>query len=216
MYCQPPLQSWGTFSLEKKGLIFLQRSTGRFSRGVSALLGRGGRAGWRAKCSSDREARSQGARGGFISVATLPPCPQRGARARTGTRPSCMSVWVCVSSHCRPRARWWLQRHWCPSPSLSTRRCLSFPFTQAKKREEQISRKPRLLMPLPSSSAFRWHREKPEDRSPHRFLLLFISVPRLGFCSSQEIVIHRACFFAKCNYPRPCVYGRGMVESNRK
>lgn len=37
-----------------------------------------------------------------------------------------------------------------------------------------------------------------------------------GFCSSQEIVIHRACFFAKCNYPRPCVYGWGMVESNRK
>lgn len=82
MYCQPPLQSWGTFSLEKKGLIFLQRSTGRFSRGVSALLGRGGRAGRRAKCFGDREARSQGACGGFISAATLPPCPRRDACAR--------------------------------------------------------------------------------------------------------------------------------------
>lgn len=215
MYCQPPLQSWGTFSLEKKGLIFLQRSTGRFSRGVSALLGRGGRVGWRAKCSSDREAWSQGVYGGFISAATPPPCPQRGASTCTGYT-AVLRVWVCVSSDCRPCARWWLQRDWCPSPSLSTHHCFSFLFTQAEKRKGKISRKPCPLLPLPSSSATRWHREKPEDRSPRCFLLLFSSVSRLGFCSSQEIVIHRACFFAKCNYPRPCVYGRGMVESNRK
>lgn len=91
MYCQPPLQSWGTFSLEKRGLIFLQRSTGRFSRGVSASLGRGGRAGRRAKCSGDREARSQGARGGFIGAARPPPCPRRGARTCVGARLSLVS-----------------------------------------------------------------------------------------------------------------------------
>lgn len=103
MYCQPPLQSWGTFSLEKKGLIFLRRSTGRFSRGVSALLGSGGRAGRRAKCYGDRKAWSQGACSGFISAAMPPPRPQRGTRTCTGTRLSLVSgsAWPLTAGLCR-------------------------------------------------------------------------------------------------------------------
>lgn len=143
MYCQPPLQSWGTFSLEKKGLIFLQRSTGRFSRGVSASLGRGGRVGWRAKCSSDREAWSQGADGGFISAAMPPPCPRRGARTCMGTQPSRMSGSMCplTASLCTLVAA-------APPVSLSCsvlgsflsiHPSLPFLFTQAKKRKEKTS-----------------------------------------------------------------------------
>lgn len=61
--------------------------------------------------------------------------------------------------------------------------------------------------PLPLDGIERHAREGQPTVSP----LLFISTPSLGcssgFCSFQEIVIHRACFFAKCNYQRPCVYG---------
>lgn len=139
MHCQPPLQSWGTFSLEKRGLIFLQRSTGRFSRGVSALLGRGGRAGRRAKCSGDREARSQGARAGWIGAAR--PAP-RCAHTRGGTAVPRVSVAVASD-------RW-------PVPVgggsytavplslglgslLSIRQPFSFLYIQAKKRKEKQS-----------------------------------------------------------------------------
>lgn len=102
MYCQPPLQSWGTFSLEKKGLIFLQRSTGRFSRGVSALLGRGGRAGRRAKCFGDREAWSRGwGWGGLGARFSAHPCrlPARNAvRVHVGVGAAVPRLRVCVSS----------------------------------------------------------------------------------------------------------------------
>lgn len=146
MYCQPPLQSWGTFSLEKKGLIFLQRSTGRFSRGVSALLGRGGRAGRRAKCFGDREARSQGACGGFISAATLPPCPRCDAMRVHGRGDRAVRVagyaWPPSGGACAgeaaappgspppgsPPAPW-------PGSVLSMQ--LDFPFCLRQKREEK-------------------------------------------------------------------------------
>lgn len=96
MYCQPPLQSWGTFYLEKKGLIFLQRSTGRFSCGVSALLGRGGSAGRPAKCLGDREAWSLRACGGFISAAMPPPCSQE---VRVHMRVDMAVSRVCIRVH---------------------------------------------------------------------------------------------------------------------
>lgn len=51
-------------------------------------FGRGGRAGRRAKCSGDREVWSRGARGGFISAATPPPCP-RCAPMRRDARGPC-------------------------------------------------------------------------------------------------------------------------------
>lgn len=77
-----PCSAGEHFPWKKKGLIFLPRSTGRFSSGVSASLGRGGHVGWRAKCFSDREAWSRWGRdwgeaeGGFISAAMPPPCPR--------------------------------------------------------------------------------------------------------------------------------------------
>lgn len=86
---------------------------------------------------------------------------------------------------------------------------LSFIFRPRRgKKKNKSHENPALssLFPLP-----RRHREEPAEQSGHRRRLLRLSNPRpgcsSGFCSSQEIVIHRACFFAKCNYPRPCVYG---------
>lgn len=217
MYCQPPLQSWGTFSLEKKSLIFLQRSTGRFSRGVRSLFGRGGRVAGEPNAPATGK---RGVRGLTVDLSALPyhPLPATWRPHRYGdtavrrvasVRPLTARLGTLVvaagpvSLSCS--VLWRFPVH--PSP-------LSFPFYsgQEEEREKLVQTSPS----LPSSSAPRWHPEKPEERSPHCVLPLFISTPRLGFCSSQEIVIHRACFFAKCNYPRPCVYGRGMVESNRK
>ena len=227
MYCQPPLQSWGTFSLEKKGLIFLQRSTGRFSRGVSALLGRGGRAGRRVKCSGDREAWSQGACGGFIRASLPPPCPacmcacartrlaHVSGRSNPPTTP--LGAWAVGLDQCIPAAlESWLPR---VNPSL-----LPLPLYPGQDEEgEKSPEKPGLPFP-PSSSSAPWmavaQRGAPGEGNPPFPSSFHFKPPSLGcssgFCSFQEIVIHRACFFAKCNYQRPCVYGWGMVESNRK
>lgn len=57
--------------------MFLQRSTGRFSCGVSASLGRAGGTGRRAKCFGDWEAWSLWACAGFISTAMQPPARVR-------------------------------------------------------------------------------------------------------------------------------------------
>ena len=183
MYCQPPLQSWGTFSLEKKGLIFLQRSTGRFSRGVSALLGRGGRTGRRAKCSGDREAWSQGACGGFIRASLPPPCPARvcacartrlsHVSGRSNPLTTLLGAWAVGLDQCTPAAlESWLSR---VNPSL-----LPLPLHPGQDEEgEKSPEKPGLPFPPSSSSALGWWwlREAPQERAIHHFPLLFISNP---------------------------------------
>lgn len=154
MYCQPPLQSWGTFSLEKRGLIFLQRSTGRFSRGVSASLGRGGRAGRRAKCSGDREARSQGARGGFIGAARPPPCPRRGARTCVGARLSLVSrfPWPLTAGLCLSAAAATPLSLSCSVLALS---CQSVsPFLSFIFKPRRGKKKKNLMKTLPSLPSF--------------------------------------------------------------
>lgn len=91
------------------------------------------------------------------------------------------------------------------------------------KEGEKSPEKPGLPFP-PSSSSVPWmavpQRGTPGEGNPPFPSSFHFKPPNLGcssgFCSFQEIVIHRACFFAKCNYQRPCVYGWGMVESNRK
>lgn len=147
-----PCSAGEHFPWKKKGLIFLQRSTGRFSRGVSASLGRGGRVGWRAKCFSDREAWSRGAEGGFISAAMPPPRPPATRRTHMHGDVAVPRVWVPVSPDCRlvhEMGSQPLDRR--PSPALCLGSFLSihhsfpFPFTQAKKRKEK-----NLLTTLPS------------------------------------------------------------------
>lgn len=152
MYCQPPSQSWGTFSLEKKGLIFLRRSTGRFSCGVTALLGRGDRAGRRAKCYGDREAWSQEACSGFISAAMPPPCPQCGTRTRMGTRLSLVpgSAWPLTAGLCQ-----WRQLDQRPPPALSRLSPVSpshifLPFHSGQEEDREKSpENPALPSPFP-------------------------------------------------------------------
>lgn len=218
MYCQPPLQSWGTFSLEKKGLIFLQRSTGRFLPWSQCLA-------WqrRPRGQASQMLRRQGSaesggsrriyqRGHAASLPAVrrhacaracglgrPRGPGRvaahGQRVRISGGPLRLGPLLLWVSAVRPRS------------------IAPFVFAQGsggRRKSENAAVLPRLLpLPLPVDGTGRHLREghPPPPRPP----VLRLSYPCLGrssgFCSSQEIVIHRACFFAKCNYQRPCVYG---------
>ena len=109
------------------------------------------------------------------------------------------------------------------SPDSYPRSCLSQKKTQKcypgqDEEGEKSPEKPGLPFP-PSSSSAPWmavaQRGAPGEGNPPFPSSFHFKPPSLGcssgFCSFQEIVIHRACFFAKCNYQRPCVDRKSVV-----
>lgn len=220
MDCQPPLQRRGTFSLEKKRVLYScrDRQDGSPVESVPRLAEE---AMWAGEPNAPATGKrgvggGVGAEGGFISAAMPPPRLRRGARTCMGMRPSRVpgSQVPPTAVH---RAREGRQLDQCPSPALRLSSFLSVhhSFLSLLLRPRRGKRKPlenlalSSLIPCPSMVPS-------ENGHPTASSCSSSQSPVWGFCSSQEIVIHRACFFAKCNYPRPCVYGRGMVESNRK
>lgn len=174
------------FPWKKKGLIFLQRSTGRFSRGVSASLGRGGRVGWRAKCFSDREAWSRGSGGGWGGGAegdlSAQPChlPARDtAHTHTHRDVTVPCVWVPVSPDCRlvHEMRW-------PAASFPLLLCVSAlscqsitPFLSLLLRPRRGKRKPPESLAFPSLSPHPLPLDGAEREDGH---------PTASSCSSSQ------------------------------
>lgn len=225
MYCQPPLQSWGTFSLKKRSYIpaEIDRTVLPWSQCLAWQRRPHGQA---SQMPAHREA---GVRACCGLVLRLPAASLPSALcARARTRLSHVAGRHILPPHPFGRVMVGLDR--CTLAALSLAfSCKSITASPCLLPRPGTRRRKNLLkslLPFPPFLILCPWMAVPFERHPRRghptissfsfpqtpqsgvfFRVLFIS----GNCNTQSMLL-----FAKCNYQRPCVYGWGMVESNRK
>lgn len=192
MYCQPPLQSWGTFYLEKKGLMFLRRSTGRFSCGVSASLA------WQSRRRAGQpNASTTGKRGvcGLALHLSAQPCslPARDRRLTC----TCAEMRLSCVSEPGSGSCWTSLRVvglcCCVFPSFNIHCALLSLLLRPRKGKWKSKENTTPFLSPSSASEQQAEREAPQLSSQSG---VFFSL------SSQEIVLARAHFFTEGNYQR--------------